>query len=264
MKFLRKSIYRTLIFIISFILILFLLNFYKKEVKNFFYKISEPIQKFFWQAGINTSNFFETISEIKKLKKENEELKLRNQELLAQITALKELKKENEMLREALKLDLAKEFKFSLSQVIGKDIGQDFIVVNKGSEDGLSKNLPVINEQKILIGKVSEVYKNYSKVMLISNKESLIDGKIVEKEILGIIKGEEGNKVIFDYLQPEKEILEGDLIETSALGGVFPKGILVGQIQKIKKSDVQPFWQAEILPFFDSKNLENVFIILKF
>lgn len=259
-----KSLYRFLISIISLILIIFLLNFYQKAVKNFFYKISEPFQKTLWQAGISISNFFETISKIKKLKIENEELKLKNQELLAQIVTLSELKKENEILREALSIGLEKEFKLSLAQVIGKDISQDFILINKGLADGVSKNLPVITQQKILLGKISEVYQNYSRVMLISNKESSFDGKIAGKETLAEVLGKGNFKVLFDLILPEVEISEGDVVETSALGGVFPKGLLVGKIGKVQKSDVQSFYQAEISPFYDLGKSEVVFILLKF
>jgi rod shape-determining protein MreC len=259
-----KSLYRNLIFIISLILILFLLNFYQKEVKNFFYKISEPIQKTFWRGGMKISNFFETISEIKRLKSENENLKLRNQELLAQIANLSELKKENEILREALDLGLEKEFKISLAQIISKDISQDFILVNKGSKDGIEENMPVITSQKILVGKIYKVYKNYSRAMLLTNKENSFGGKIVGKETLGEVSGEGNLKIIFDLIPQEKEISEGDLVETTVLGGVFPKGLLVGKIGKIQKSDVQSFYQAEISPFFDPDKLETIFIILNF
>ena len=267
MKFSRKvikPIYRILIFIIIGILIILFLNFYQAEVRNFFYQISEPILSVFWRAGDRISDFFEAISEIQNLKKDNEELKLKVQELLAQLVSLKELRKENEILREALNLNLAKEFDFSLAEVIGKDVSEDFILINEGIDDGISEGLPVISQQKILVGKINEVYKNYSKVKLISHKESSFDGKIVEKEILGQVKGEGNFKILFDLIPREQEIAEGDLVETSALGGTFPKGLLVGQIKQVKKSDIQPFNQAEISPLLDLGELEIVFIILNF
>ena len=264
MRFFQKPIYQTLIFIIIFILIIFLFNFYQKEVKNFFYKISEPIQNFFWRTSQKISYFFETISEIQKLKKENEELKLKVQELITENVSLRNFEKENEELRAALKIGLEKEFKLSITQVISKDISQDFILVNKGFEDGLSKDLPVITPQKILVGKIYEVYKNYSRVILISSKESSFDGKIVEKEILGQVRGEGNLKVSFDLIPQDKEVSEGDLVETSILGGIFPKGILVGQINKVQKGDVQTFNKAEIYSFLDLGKLETVFVILDF
>ena len=237
------------------------LNFFQKQVRNSFYLISAPIQASLWQAGDKISGFFETITEIKNLKKDNEELKLKIQSLLAENASLIELKNENETLRIALNLGLEKEFKLTLVQVIAKDISQDSLLINKGSKDGLTKNLPVITEQKNLVGRVSEVYDDFSKVMLISNKDSSFDAKVQEQEIFGVVKGDGGSKLHIDRVPQDKEIKSGDILATSVLGGVFPEGLLVGEIKEVKKSDIEPFQQAEISVFFNFSKLENLFII---
>lgn len=235
-----------------------------KEIKNFFYLISSPIQKFFWKMGNNFSDFFEGISQIKKFKKENEELKLKIQELLSENSQLKELKKENEFLREALEVGLEKEYKLILTQVIGKDISEDTILINKGEKDGILKDLPVITQQKILVGKITEVYKNFSKVMLITNKKSSLEVKVQNKEIVGVMKGQGNLKISLEFIPKNEEIFEGDLIITTALGGTFPRGILIGEIKKIEKSDVEYFQRAEIEPYFNFAKIENLFVINNF
>jgi len=255
-----------------------------KRVKNFFYFISSPIQKILWKTGDKASDFFETVANIKNLKKENEELKLKIQELLAKNAKIPELEKENKILREALEIGLEKEFKLVLAQVIGKDISQDSILIDKGLKDGVTNNLPVITQQKSLVGKISEVYENFSKVILISNKGGAFNAQIsrideavassspfanarvgeegLAEDISGLVKGKGNLQLFLDLVPKEKEIQEGDLIITSSLGGIFPKGLLVGQIQKIKKSDIEPFQQAEIKPAFEINELETIFIIL--
>jgi len=233
------------------------------KVKNAIYLLSTPVQKWFFKTGAKISDFFETISEIKNLKIENEELKLRSQELIAQNLILKELKTENEILRKSLEIGLEKEFKLILVETIGKDISQDFLLINKGSKDGLSKNLPVITQQKTLVGKITEVYENFSKVMLLTDKESSFDAEIPEKGIYGVVKGRGNFKLFLDLIPQDKEIKEGDLVVTSSLGGVFPRGILVGEIKEIKKSDVELFQKAEIQPALDIKELKFLFVILE-
>ncbi len=233
-----------------------------KEIKNFFYLVSSPIQKTLLGAGDRVSDFFESITEIKNLKKENEELRLKIEALISENAKLRELKKENETLRIALGIGLEKEFKLLLAEVIGKDISQDTLLINLGLKDGISKSLPVINQQKALVGKIGEVYSNYSKVILISNKESSFDAKISESDVQGVAMGKENGKLFFDLVSKEKEIKEGDLVVTTALGGVFPSGLLVGEIGKVFRSDVEAFQQAEILPTFDIGELETLFIIV--
>jgi len=235
------------------------------KVKNIFYLLSAPVQKWFFKRGTEVSDFLAIISEIKNLKKEAEELKLKNQQLLAENLMLKELKAENEVLRKSLEIGLQKEFKLILVETIGKDISQDFLLINKGSKDGLSKNLPVITQQKTLVGKITEVYENFAKVMLLTDKESSFDAEIPEggAPIYGIVKGKGNLKVSLDLIPQDKEIKEGDPVVTSSLGGVFPKGILVGEIKEIKKSDVELFQTAEIQPAFDLEELKSLFVILE-
>ena len=258
------------VLLIAFFVILNLIGF-SKGVKNLIYLISQPIQKTFWKMGDEISDFFEMISEMRNLKKENEELKLKIQELIAENVALKELKKENEILRTALELGLQEEFKLEICQVIGKDISSDTILINKGFKDGLEKDLPVITQQKILVGRISEVYKNFSKVQLITQKDTSFDAKILTPhqdfgggEISGLIKGEGNLRLFLDLIPPEKEIKKGDVVITTVLGGIFPRGLLVGEIEKVIKSDIEPWQQAKVKPAFNIEGLETLFIITEF
>ena len=214
--------------------------------------------------GDEISDFFEMVSEMRNLKKEDEELKLKIQELIAENVALKELKKENEILRTALELGLQEEFKLEICQVIGKDISSDTILINEGFKDGLTKDLPVITQQKILVGRISEVYKNFSKVQLITQKDTSFDAKILDTEISGLIKGEGNLRLFLDLIPPEKEIKKGDVVITTVLGGIFPRGLLVGEIEKVIKSDIEPWQQAKVKPAFNIEGLETLFIITEF
>ncbi len=210
------------------------------------------------------SNFSGTIFEIQNLKKENEKLSLKNQELLSENSQLKELKNENDILREALNLNLQKDFGLEIAEVISRDAFQDFILINMGEKSGLKKGMPVLAQGKVILGKISEVYDNFSKVMLISDKSSSFDAKIQDSDIYGVVKGEGNYLVIFDLIPQDKEIKQGDLVITSSLGGIFPKGLLVGEIKEVKKSDVTPYQKADLQPFFYPSNLETVFIITSF
>lgn len=267
------------------ILIITALNFYQKEVRNFFYLFSSPIQKLLWRIGDSVSDFFETISEIhpikslrgkfnevKNLKKENEEFKSRIQEILAQNIALLELKKENEVLRQALGIGLEKDFKLIFSRVIGKDISQDSLIIDKGLKDGVLEGQSVVTEKKILVGRISDVYKNFSRVMLISNKESSFDGKIVDRgeeegkeiypdSVYGLVKGKGNFKIFLDLVPYDKEIKKGDFLVTSSGGGIFPEGLLAGEVKEVKKSDIEPFQQIEISPLYDIKELKYLFLV---
>jgi len=259
------------VIIIISVLILLSLNVFQKEVRNFFYLTSSPFQKILWQAGEKTSNFFEALSKIHSLREEVERLRHLNQELLQKLITFEKIKKENEFLREALNAPLRKNFKLLLASTIEKDIGQDSILIDKGSDDGVEKDMPVITSQKALVGKVEKVYKHFSKVNLISNKGTSFPVIIMsegeekeEREVKGIAKGKGNFTLYIDFLLADKEIFPGDIVATCALGGVFPEDLLLGRIEKIKKSDVEPFQQAKVELAFNIKTLKELFIITEY
>jgi rod shape-determining protein MreC len=239
--------------LIVFFLVLNLTGF-SKDVKNFFYLVSAPIQGFFWQVGEKFSNFFE--------KDENENLKLEIQRLNAEIAKLKEIERENKILKEALDIGLQEEFKMVFAQITSKDVAQDSILINKGLNDGVLENMPVITQQRILLGKVIQTYDNFSRVMLISNKNSVIPINIENTEAMAV--GKTNLQIGLDRIPLEAEIKEGDKVVTSGLGGFFPSGILIGYAKNIEKLGVEFFQRAQLQSVVDLREIRNVFIIINF
>jgi len=240
------------------------LNGFLSPFKNFFYSISSPIQKNLWNGGINVSQFFSGILDAKNLKKEIDDLNVKNQELTAQIAGLQELKKENENLRQALNLGLEKEFQLKLSYITSKDIFEDSLLIGSGSKDGINKGMPVITKEKILVGRIGEVYDNYSQVILITNKKSSFDSQISEKDIFGVVKGEGNAGLRMELIPKEKEVSPQDIVISTTISNIFPKGLLVGEIKEVKKSDLEPYQSAEIKPAFEFKMADSLFVITNF
>lgn len=255
--------------IILFIFI-FVFNIFSFQIKNYFYLLSSPAQKTFFTAGELLSGILNPFLNIYNLAEENENLKKENQNLLSQISSLQAT---GEGIRASFDFSANshdKNFTTVMASVIGLD-GQDIISINKGSSDDIFEGMPVVSQQGAVFGKILAVYKNFSKVMLISNKNSVIDVKIQQKiedslapEINGVIKGSGGFSVFLDLIPVDQKIKEGDVLITSSLEKVFPKDLLVGKITKIEKNDQKPFQQAQVWPFFEIKNADNLFVITNY
>jgi rod shape-determining protein MreC len=270
---------RTKILLVLFGLgIIIFLNLFQNEVKNFFYSLSSPFQKVLFGAGDYISDFLGTLSEMKNQKKENEELKRKIQALRAENVKLKAFEEENKILREALKIKPQKPFELFLSHLISKDIiSPDSILIKGGLKDGIEKGMVVITPEYVLIGKIERVYDNFSQVSLISRKDFSFDAKVLrdqnsmpislnipeEAEIYGIVKGKGNQQIYLDKVLLDAKIEEKNILITATLGGVFPEGLLVGEIIKVRKSDLEPFQIAEVSPFFNIKKLKTLFIITK-
>jgi rod shape-determining protein MreC len=254
------------ILVLLFAIFLLSLNFFSfpKEIRSFFYFTSQPIQNFFNKTGDSVFHFWETVFKIKSLEKDNESLRSNIINLLSENLELRDLEKENKELRDALNLEMEKDFEMTLVKIIGKDIDQDSIIINKGSEEGLLEGLVAVTAQKVLIGKISEVYDHYSRISLLSSKENSLDVQVKDKGIEGLIRGNGNLKLFLDLIPKDEEIQEGDIITTHYLSKKYPQGLLIGQIKIIKKQDTQPFQTADIESFFNIGMTETLLIINNF
>jgi rod shape-determining protein MreC len=252
--------------LISFFIIWLLILFYflQVQLKNFAYFIFSPFQRAFLKIQKSVFSFFETISEIKNLKKENEVLKSEIKKLIVEKESLKKLEKENQALRKALSLGLEKDFKLEMARFLGKDVSGDIFLIDKGGEDGIEEGKVAILPEKVLVGKVMKVYPNFSKVKVFTFKDFSFDVEIGEKKITALAKGQGNFKAKIDFIPKEKEIFVGEKVFTSALGRNFPEGILVGEIEEIKDSDISGYKEAKLKPYFEFKNLDYFFVILNF
>ena len=240
---------------------IFFLNIFQKQIKGFFYSVSSPFQSFLWQKGSGVSNFVSSLFSGSSLKEENAKLQQENSLLQAKVIELQTAQKEDEQLKQAFGLGIQKDFQLVPTYIIGKGIGEGIITIDKGKNDGLQKDMPVITPGKVLAGKIVEVFDGVSKVMLIFNEKSSFDAGIKDKQITGLLKGKGKFLATLDLIDKDKNPVEGDLVITTRLGGMFPPNLLVGTVKNIKKNDLVSFQSAEVAPLFDINGSSILFVI---
>jgi len=263
-------------FLVGAVVLLFLLaflNLFVSPIKNFFYTLSSPMQKTFWSAGASSSSFLGSFLQSGSFAKENKNLKIENQKLLSEIAYLQSIQQGNRAQSDVSLSCQNSGFKFVMAGVIGLD-DNDILSINKGSADGISEGMPVINQQNVLFGKVFKVYKNFSKIMLVSNNNSIVNVKISPygispegeqpPEIDGVVKGKGGLSAYLDLIPISSDINLQDVLVTSSIEKSFPKDLLVAKIIQKEKNDQKPFQQAQISLFFDIKAIDNLFVITNY
>jgi rod shape-determining protein MreC len=230
-------------------------SFFKDQLKNFVYSKSESLMASLWNRGSEQAFANKNQEEL------NKSLIAQNQQLLSELADYQKTKEENDFLRNSLGLGLEKDFDLMLSRVISKDILSDSILINIGSNDGVKKGFPVIVSNKVLLGKVVDVYPSYSRVMLITQKNNLIDVEIPDSNIFALSKGGGNLNLTLDMVARDKELKEGSLVVTSAMGGNYPAGLLMGKVKNVKKIDNEAYQTADIEKVFDLSMINNVFVI---
>ena len=232
-------------------------------VRGFVMELLFPFQKVAYSFSIGTEGVKDFIGSIGQLKKENEVLFKNNQDLLAENANLKDLQNENAMLRSQLDLLPRNKFDLASATIVSQDpngLG-NWMVIDKGSNDGIRPGMPVIFSKGILIGKVQDVYPNGASVMLLTNPRSTINVITTASEAKGVVRGEYGLGLILDMILQTDTIQAGDNVVTSGIGGDMPKGLLVGTLQDVHPSDDHLFQQATINGPLQVSKLQIVFVI---
>lgn len=208
------------------------------------------------------STFF---TDINNLKQENEELKQRNSQLEQSLRELENIKSENETLKEYLDLtEKYGEYKTVPAYIINKDISNysKTIVINVGSDDGIQENMTVIADQG-LVGHVISVTSDTAKVRTIVDTSSSVSCSLSTTEESIVCKGtlEEESALKAMYIPDGDGIIQGDSVETSGLGGIYPKGIHVGSIKRVVNTKNMTDRYAIVETAVDFDKLNTVLVI---
>ncbi len=254
----RRNIVVTIVLLVMTIFSLF---FFSDGITNTSLRISKPFQAALWSTGDYV--FGQTFSILREgdLRKEMDLLLDEKERLTADIVRLRGVREENEILRQALDLEMDKDFDLMMANVSGRDILEDVIVIDRGSNDGIFEGMPVITEKRVIIGRIGKVFDDFSRVILVTHEESAFEVEIQGRNSIGLIEGKGNSGARLTLVPRDREISEGDALVTAALSSIFPQGLFVGLIKEIERSDSDSFQEAEISPFFNVRRLNKVFVI---
>tara|TARA_B100000315_G_scaffold115921_1_gene106325 strand:- start:10665 stop:11156 length:492 start_codon:yes stop_codon:yes gene_type:complete len=161
-----------------------------------------------------------------------------------------------------LKYKLGSDREMVLASVVGSDAmsWSKMVTINKGSNDGLKKNMAVITYEG-LVGHIVQTVPFYSKVLLITDVRSAVDALDQDKRTRGIVVGKGSDICEMKYIPQDADIRVGQPVISSGLGEVFPKGLLIGKVSKIEETNEGLFKNVVITPSVKISFLEEVFVL---
>ncbi|MDO8461846.1 MAG: rod shape-determining protein MreC [Deltaproteobacteria bacterium] len=204
---------------------------------------------------------------------ENQRLKTGLAELDPKRLLLGETLQENERLRALLKFRETVPWQMVAARIISNDPLSSFrlVTIDRGEADGLERRQPVVAATG-LVGQVWRVWPRTAEILLITDPTSVVDGIVERNRARGLVTG----KVIktklsreyfladLEFMRKGLDLQEGDLMVTSGLDGFFPKGVPIGEIRHLKKGGSVIFQTADVIPFVDFMELEEVFVLISF
>jgi len=216
------------------------------------------------------SDSFNSVKELKRLKKDYNELvlKLENYEKMQRSNA--DIRKENERLREQLNFAVSMDEQNFPAQIISRDFDNvyAYLTIDKGSVNGIKKNMPVVafqNGNQGLVGKVVQVGTFTSQIMPIYNMDYIVSARIQNSRDLGLVNGNgsQDNPLLMQYIRKKvaDELSYGDIVVTSGENDNYLKDIPIGTISKIISLDYNSSLDIELTPIIDFSRLENVIVV---
>jgi rod shape-determining protein MreC len=277
---------RLILLLVSIIVLVALIGFSLKDNRKltwpeqFLQDTVSVFQSIFHKPALYVSDFFENVGDLKNTYEENELLKSKLDEYMQLEADLQEYKTENEkLLAELGKVADLRKYNPIFSTVVGRnpDRWYDYISIDKGAQDGIEPNMAVVTAQG-LVGKVKSISQFTSTVQLLSatdlknrisaevqpleDKENAKSNTSNSKNVMGLIEGYDNDKgaLLLRRIESDVKLVEGQKVITSGKGGVFPEGILIGEIIGIEPDNYGLEQMAYVKPSANFYDIDRVWV----
>lgn len=224
--------------------------------------VTSPIQKtitFGFDSLMKGANTYVFLVGVQK---ENKKLTSENNRLIEIINNMHEIESENQRLRKLLAFKEKYLPSGVSAEVIARDTTSEYqtIRINKGHDVGLKRKMPVMTPAGA-VGQVSNVWEHFSDVLLMTDRNHAMDTIVQRSRARGIVKGGLNSTCELYYVARTDDIAVGDILVTSGMEGIFPKGLLVGTVTQVEKKKYGVSQRIEVTPTANLGKLEEVFVV---
>jgi len=234
----------------------------------FSFSVSPLISAQSWlsQRYLAFSDLFNSPRDMATLRAQNAQLENEVAMLQSEIVALQENLAQSDILYTLL--DFARtnpEHEYVAATVIGREISPflQYIIIDKGSNDGLRHGMPVVTQQG-LVGRIDALISDASRIQLITDANSSVNIKLQTAGVEGLVRGSVTGEISLDMVPVDSEVQIGDILMTSGLGGTYPPNIFVGQVLTMQSKQNVLFQTGSVQPVVDFSNLSAVLVITNF
>ncbi len=203
------------------------------------------------------------VSDLTVSRADLETLRDQNAQLRQRLAELEEARLENERLRELVGFVQARELDALGARVIGRPSTswEAVIVIDRGRADGVEAGMPVLAASG-LIGQVIEAAENSARVRLITDQRSGVAAILQSTRAEGVVRGSIDGALSLDFVSRETTVTVGDVVLTSGMGGVYPRGLLVGEVADVQVEDADLFPRIRVRGAATLTGLEEVVVLL--
>jgi rod shape-determining protein MreC len=236
-------------------------------------ELLSPIQRSFSLAASRVQRAVDDLSELARAQAENDDLRRRLELLPPLEHELQELRSENNRLRQLLGFSETRPFPTVAARVVARnpDNWFSYAVLDKGARAGIERNMPVVTPEG-LAGRIVRTSADTATILFLLDRDSGVAVGIyrtlpgTEAPVLkafGVVlgQGEHGAVLRLRVFAHDVQIEPGDRVVTSGLGGVFPPGLLVGEVRQVETDAYELVTEAEVMPAVDFDRITEVLVV---
>ena len=226
-----------------------------------------PVSKVFTSLSNSFNDFFEYFKDKKELVRINQKLEIKLTELEHKNSKLESLEIENERLRSLLNFkDKNPELNLTACKVICRNSSNYYstFLIDKGENHGIRTFMPVVGSKGV-VGYVVQTGATFSKVQTVIEGGSSLGCIITRTGDIAVCEGDtnllKDGLMTMTYVSKDMSIVEGDIIETSGLGEIYPAGLVIGRVKELKNESITKNQYAVIKPAEDFDYIREVFVV---
>ena len=239
-----------------------------------------PIERVVSGAVEGLGGLTRTARDARDLQQQVEALLRTNEVLVQENFRLREYQAENEELRRQLSFrqenptlgllgaDVVEQgcSVFPCGDVVGQDINPylRYLIINVGARDGIAVGMPVVTGGSAMVGRIARASPNLSYVQLVNDPASRVAAILQQSRVTGILEGSEEGLLILTNILPDELVEEGETVISSSIGGLLPRGLILGQIASVSYQESDLFQQAAVRAAVDFRRLETVLVVTEF
>jgi rod shape-determining protein MreC len=235
-------------------------NFVERGVLTVFAPVMKP--------AIRVSGFFEDAWDnylnLVGVRQENLLMREEIRELNARIVAAGETALTNQRLEKLLLMKSAVKAPSMAVSIVGEDLSSWFrtVIIDQGSSSGIAEGMAVVAADGV-VGQIVKVAPGTSRVLLLTDHTSGIAATIQRSRARGVVKGKGEGLCSLEFTTREEDVKVGDMVITSGIGGVFLKGIPIGEVTMVKRGEYGIFQTVTIRPVVNIAHLEEALVVLR-
>jgi rod shape-determining protein MreC len=227
-------------------------------------EIAAPIERVVAAPIDGVKGFFTNYVDLIGVRAENRRLRRRIAEIESENLHFREALVSSGHLARVASLRDEVEIPMLPAEVVGLDVAPWFrsVLVDRGTQHGVEPGHPVITHEGV-VGVVTATSSHAAKTMLLLDRQSAVDALVQRSRARGVLRGIGRERLEFEFVVRNADVVVGDEVVTSSLGGVFPKGLRLGRVVELRDAGGRLTRIAVIEPAVDLGQLEQVFVMLR-